>query len=240
MTYSKALKTLCWLCFLLAAGASNCIAQSNTTIRGEVDDVASATCAEGAQCTTRISPARGMHVTVYDESGTEVGLCEDATLQNLLSDFGTFVDGEQMSTISNGIGQIHTDLATIAQDITGDNGTVLDDLGAIRTDRGIEHTTISGSTSETTIVTAASSIFKDLYGLILNNTGGTTTVCEIRDSTSGSIQMVLTAPTATGPVGFTLPVGSAVPQTTSNNNWTATCSPATSDLEVTALYVNKS
>jgi hypothetical protein len=37
--------------------------------------------------------------------------------------------------------------------------------------------------------------------------------------------------------GFMLEVGSAIPQASANNNWTATVSSAVTAIEVTAMYV---
>lgn len=119
---------------------------------------------------------------------------------------------------------------------------MLDKLGkviavdAIRTLKGSQKTSISNSTAETTIVTAVAATFLDLYGLILANTGATTTKVDIRDTTGGSIITTLEVPTLETR-GFMLPAGSGFPQTTVNTNWTAQCAAATTAMEVTALYV---
>lgn len=109
-------------------------------------------------------------------------------------------------------------------------------VGAIRTLKGTQNTIITASTAETTIVTAVASTFLDLYGLILANTGATTTKVNIRDTTGGSIIATLEVPTLETR-GFMLSVDSAIAQTTVNTNWTAQCASSTSSLEVTALYV---
>lgn len=109
-------------------------------------------------------------------------------------------------------------------------------VGAIRILKGSQQTSISNTTSETTIVTAVSATFLDLYGLILANTGATTTKVSIRDTTAGTVIAVIEVPTLETR-GFTVTVDSAIPQTTVNTNWTATCASATTALEVTALYV---
>lgn len=109
-------------------------------------------------------------------------------------------------------------------------------VGAIRTLKGTQQTQISASTSETTIVTAVASTFLDLYGLILANTGASTTKVSIRDTTAGTVIAIIEVPTLETR-GFMLPVDSAIAQTTVNTNWTAQCGTSTAALEVTALYV---
>lgn len=109
-------------------------------------------------------------------------------------------------------------------------------VGAIRELKGNQQTSISASTSETTIVTAVASTFLDLYGLILANTGATTTKVSIRDDTAGTVRMIFEVPTLETR-GFMLPVDSAVTQTAVNKNWTAQCASSTTALEVTALFV---
>lgn len=109
-------------------------------------------------------------------------------------------------------------------------------VGAIRDLKGNQQTSISNSTSETTIVTAVASTFLDLYGLILANTGATTTKVSIRDDTAGTVRAIIEVPTLETR-GFMLPVDSAIPQTAVNKNWTATCASATTAMEVTALFV---
>lgn len=109
-------------------------------------------------------------------------------------------------------------------------------VGAIRVLKGTQKTTISASTSEITIVTAVAATFLDLYGLVLSNTGSTTTKVDIRDTTGGSIIATIEVP-ATDTRGFMLPVDSAIGQTTVNTNWTAQCAASTTAMEVTALFV---
>lgn len=103
----------------------------------------------------------------------------------------------------------------------------------------IQQTQLSNTTSETTIITAgASGIFNDLYGLILANTGATTTKVTIKDATAGTTRAIIEVPTLETR-GFMLPAASAVPQASAANNWTATCASATTALEVTAMYVKR-
>ncbi len=109
-------------------------------------------------------------------------------------------------------------------------------VGAIRVLKGDQQTSISASTSETTIVTNVASTFLDLYGLILANTGATTTKVTIRDDTGGTIRAVIEVPTLETR-GFMLPVDSGFNQAVVNKPWTAQCGSSTTALEVTALFV---
>jgi hypothetical protein len=109
--------------------------------------------------------------------------------------------------------------------------------GAPRELKSSQKTTISASTNETTIITAgAAGVFNDVYGLILANTGATTTKVDIRDATAGTIIATVEVPTLETR-GFMLSSGSALAQNTAANNWTAQCAASTTAMEVTALYI---
>lgn len=109
--------------------------------------------------------------------------------------------------------------------------------GAPRALKGTAQVSISASTSETTILAATASTFHDVYGLILANTGATTTKVSIRDDTAGTVRAIIEVPTLETR-GFMLPVDSAMPQTAVNKNWTAQCGSSTTALEVTMFYVS--
>ena len=101
---------------------------------------------------------------------------------------------------------------------------------------GTQQTTIASSTSETTIVSAAgTNISADLYGLIVTNTSSTYTKVTIKDSTGGTTRMVISVPPQETR-GFMVPAAAAVPQSASNNNWTATCGTSVANIEITALF----
>ncbi len=99
-----------------------------------------------------------------------------------------------------------------------------------------QKTTITSSTAETTIVTADATNFLDLYGLFLANTSATACNVTIKDATSGTTRAIIAVP-AGDTRGFLMGAGSAIPQATANNNWTATCSASVASMEVTALFV---
>jgi hypothetical protein len=106
-----------------------------------------------------------------------------------------------------------------------------------RPNKGVQQTAITTAAVETTIITAgAAGVFRDLYGLILANTGATATSVTIKDATTGTTRMILQVP-AGDTRGFMLPCESAIPQAVAANNWTATLGSSTTSLQVTALWV---
>jgi len=109
-------------------------------------------------------------------------------------------------------------------------------VGAIRDLKANQQTTITSSTAETTVVTAVSGAFLDLYGLIITNTSSLGTKVTIKDATAGTTRFVFWVP-ANDTRGFMLNESAAVKQATVNNNWTATAGTAVSSLEITALTV---
>lgn len=108
-------------------------------------------------------------------------------------------------------------------------------IGNIRDLVGTQTTTISASTSETTIVTAAASTYNDLVMLIVSNTSASTnTRIDFRDTTAGTVLFSLQSVGGAAPVGFALPV--PIPQTSVNTNWTAQCSNSTTDIRIYAVF----
>lgn len=109
-------------------------------------------------------------------------------------------------------------------------------LGTIRDLVGTQTTTISASTAETTIVTAAASVFNDLTLLVVSNTSASTnTRIDFRDTTGGTVLFSLQSIGGANPVGFSLG-GAIIPQTSVNTNWTAQCATSTTDVRVYAVY----
>jgi len=81
---------------------------------------------------------------------------------------------------------------------------------------GRQATTIS-NTTETTIVTAAASVYHDLLSLTITNASATDVVATLRDSSGGST-VALFAIAANGGITIPFPVG--LNQTTVNTAWT--------------------
>jgi hypothetical protein len=106
--------------------------------------------------------------------------------------------------------------------------------GGMRDIIGSQRTTITASTSETTIVTAAASTFNDLFLLTIRNTSATAVRVDIRDTTAGTIIDDVYVP-AGEMRGWALPQGVAA-QTTVNTNWTAQCSASVTDVRITAWF----
>jgi len=109
--------------------------------------------------------------------------------------------------------------------------------GALRQLKGKQKTSIT-TTTETTVVTAGGAgVFNDVYAVVVTNKSATTVFVDFKDSTGGTTQLTLSAP-ANDTRGFTVPVDSAIPQTTAANNWTATLSAPVTSIEITVLYVS--
>lgn len=162
-------------------------------------------------------------------SATNLGKAEDAA--HTTGDVGVFSLGVRNDTLLDTTNTT-ADYTQLSTDIKGRVMTA----GAPRALKGIQQTSVSNTTSETTIITAIASTFLDVYGIILANTGASTTKVTIKDATAGTTRIIIEVPTLETR-GFMLPVDSAVPQSAVNNNWTVTCGTATTNLEVTAMYV---
>jgi hypothetical protein len=95
------------------------------------------------------------------------------------------------------------------------------------------YTTLT-TTTETTIIGATVSAFNDLYSLIITNSSATATFVDIRNTTGGAVVMTIAAP-AGDTRGFTVPVDSAMNQSTANTNWTAQLRTAVTSINITAM-----
>lgn len=86
-------------------------------------------------------------------------------------------------------------------------------------ERKTKATITLSTTAETTFITAGGAgVFKDIDTLVASNGSTQTVRVDFRDVTAGSVIFpIWLAPGG----GFTLPVGSIIPQTTAANNWTA-------------------
>jgi hypothetical protein len=106
---------------------------------------------------------------------------------------------------------------------------------ANRTMKGVNLVTIA-TTTETSIVTGASGLFYDLYGLVLANSSATASTVLIKDATAGTSRMEFIVP-AGETRGFMVDGGSAVTQSATAHDWTATLGTSVASVFVTALYV---
>ncbi len=191
---------------------------------------------------TNIAQMNGVTVTMGNGvSGTGVQRVAIASDNSAVSGLGAGATGSAVpaNAIYEG-GNAITSLPTAA---TAGNttGISVDKFGrqvvlpiTIRDLTGTQTTTISASTSETTIVTAAASVFNDLVMLVVSNTSASTnTRIDFRDTTAGSVLFSLQSPGNTT-IGFAPPI--PIPQTSVNTNWTAQCATSTTDVRIYAVF----
>lgn len=184
--------------------------QTGTNSIGKISDI-----------TTSVVPGTG---------ATNLGKAEDAG--HTSGDTGVMALGVRNDTLADTT-STNADYAQLSTDIKGRVITA----GAPRSLKGMAQVSVSNTTTETSILAATASTFHDVYGIILANTGASTTKVSLRDATAGTVRMIIEVPTLETR-GFMLPVDSAVPQSAVNTAWTVQCGTATTALEVTLLYVS--
>jgi hypothetical protein len=104
-----------------------------------------------------------------------------------------------------------------------------------RTMTGVQQTTITSSTAETTIVTAVASTFLDLTHLSITNSSPTATIVTLKDATAGTTRGIWNLAANTGYIALTFDTPLA--QAVVNNNWTITCGTSVASIYVVAQYV---
>jgi hypothetical protein len=112
--------------------------------------------------------------------------------------------------------------------------------GNVRELIGVQTTTISASTSETTIVTAGGAgVFNDISQINITTTNTAAAVLTLKDSTGGTTRAVWNFPaTAANPINpFSVSYPIPMPQATANANWTLTCSVNAGNFIVNVVYV---
>ena len=190
-----------------------------------------------AKLPTALATGGGLKVTVQDTSGTAL----DYTVPALIEGKTAAAASITAKPVTIG-GQAKTANPTAVTDgqvvnTTHDKVGKLIAVSALRDLKAVQTTTITSSTSETTIITAAgASVFADLYGLILTNTSASAQIATIKDATAGTTRLTIEVP-AGDTRGFMLDAGSAITQAAANNNWTCTCTSSLASLLITALYV---
>lgn len=97
-------------------------------------------------------------------------------------------------------------------------------------------TTITSSTAETTVLTAAASTFHDVYGIIVTNTSAVATEVAFKDDTAGTTRFTIAVP-AGDTRGFMLPVDGAWTAGATNDNWTATCADSVASILISVFAV---
>lgn len=221
------------------------------------DDTSPTTITENNFGSVRMSSNRNLYTTIRDASGSERGVNVNASNQLSVS-ADAVVPGTGATNLGKAEDAAHTSGDVGVMDLGVRNDTLASTTsasgdysqksvdtsgiqivaGAPRLLKARQVTTLTSTTTETTIVTAIASTFNDLYGLVLSNTSATATEVTIRDATAGGTISSFMVP-AGDTRGFMLPLDSAIPQATVNNNWTATCSTSVASLKITALYVKR-
>lgn len=169
-------------------------------------------------------------------TGTAIDLSDPATVQGVTAADSALtvapVTGGGLAKTANPTAVADGDVVNTLHDKLGK----LVAVSAIRDLKGVQHTTITASTSETTVITAVASTFLDVYGMIFANSSATATEATIKDATAGTTRATVAIP-ANASAGFMLDAGSAIPQAAVNNNWTVTLADSVTSVFVTALYV---
>lgn len=160
-------------------------------------------------------------------AATSLGKAEDAA--HTTGDTGVMALGVRNDTLA-----ATTNTTADYTQLSTDQAGIVIAAGAPRALKANQVTTITSSTSETTIVTAVASTTLDMYGLIITNTSATAVNVAIKDGTAGTTRLNLAVP-AGDTRGFMLPQESAIKQSATNANWTATSSASVASLVVTAL-----
>lgn len=189
---------------------------------------ADAACASAASSCSTNSILKGLLSASLDTSPIGVGgdVAADA------ADSGSPVKTGGLAKTADPTAVADGDRVNALYDVLGKQVTI----PALRAQKGVQQTTITSSTAETTIVTAgAAGVFRDLYGLVISNTSASDGSCTIKDATGGTTRAVIAVGAGkTG--GFTVEAGSAIPQAAAANNWTATCTSLAS-WNITAMFV---
>lgn len=171
--------------------------------------------------TTSVVPGTG---------ATNLGKAEDAASAS--GDTGVFALGVRNDTV-----------ATVPTTADGDYSQIsTDKYGRVlsayvpRTLKVTQQTTITSSVTETTVLTAVTSTFLDVYGCIVANTSATACDVTFKDGTAGTTRFNIYVP-AGETRGFMLPSESAHVQSGTNANWTATCGTSVASIKITMLAV---
>lgn len=200
-------------------------------------------CGGFSQVRLRASTYSSGTVTVSWNAGAGLALVE------IFNSNGTSLRVQDLASSTPGstaptTAQMQGNLAKTALPTAVTDGQLVNNMGdkfgrqvvlnnAMRDIVGKQTTTISASTAETTIITAAASTLNDLLAVWISNTSATPARVDIRDATGGSIIFQLYIP-AGDMRGFSLTT--PWPQSTANNNWTAQSSASVTDLRVATLY----
>jgi hypothetical protein len=206
----------------------------------QFDDTTPTSITENQFGNLRMSANRNAYQTLRDAAGNERGL-------NITARNSALLEGPTASGVALAAAPVTGGgLAKTANPTAVTDGQVVNSthdklgkqvvVGSIRDLKGVQNTTITSSTSETTIVTAAASTFHDLYGLIITNTSSTDCEVAIKDSTGGTTRCTFKVP-GNDTRGFMQHESASINQATVNNNWTATCVTSVASIKIAALFI---
>lgn len=217
----------------------------------EFDDSTPDSVNEGDAGAARMSANRNIYTQIRDAAGNERGANVNASSQLSVS-----VDNTPAATISGnvahdtadsgnpvkvgGVARTSNPTAVASGDrvdaFHDDVGRQIVVLNQCRDLTGVQQTTITSSTSETTIVTAGgASVFRDITQLTITNSSASALIVTLKDSTAGTTRGIY-ALQANGGIAISFPTPLA--QGSSNANWTLTCGSSVASIYVVAQYVN--
>lgn len=214
-----------------------------TAMVGQYDDTSPGLLTENQFGIPRLSLNRNQYVQIRDGSGNDrgVGVTAGGSLQTVSTVNGDVASG----TANSGMPlQMGGRAATTNPTAVADGQRVsamLDKVGRqvvvqghTRDLVGVQTTTITASTAETTIVTAVASTFLDLTHISLSCSSVTGTAVAIKDSTAGTTRLNVFIPAG---MSVVIPFNPPLPQAAVNGNWTATCGTSTTSVYINATYV---
>lgn len=95
--------------------------------------------------------------------------------------------------------------------------------------------TLTDATETTLLATGGAGVFHDLTLLTMSNTSASKVRVDIRDATAGTVLLSLELAADGG--GAVIPMNIPMPQSSSNNNWTAQLSGAVTDVRIKAMAI---
>lgn len=206
---------------------SNAQAPSSTNlgVLPATANAAAPTLTEGMQVTHRVNLAGDVVVT---HDGEIVGV--GGNIANNVSDTGNpiKVGGVGRSSLPTSVTTGYRVDATF--DLSGRQVVRLGNPRGL----SIQNTITLSSTTETTLLAAATSTFHDLTLLIISNSSATAVRVDIRDATAGTVRMSIPV-AANGGAVMAMPY--PFEQTAVNNNWTAQLSGAVTDVRITSQAI---
>ncbi|MDR4470419.1 MAG: hypothetical protein MRJ68_19335 [Nitrospira sp.] len=235
---------------------------SVTPLAGVLDDTATNAATENSAAIMRITPQKGMHVNLRNQSGTELGTSSapiridptGTTAQTVNNFTAANLKVEPVGNIAHDaadsgnpvkIGcQARTTNRTAVADadradcVSDKNGQIVVTPMAPR-DRVVRSgvVTLTNTTETTLIAAGGAGVFRDLTYLKCTNNSATLVRVDLRDATAGTVidSWALAASGGGFNLAFTVPYA----QATANNNWTVQLSGSVTDVRCSAQAIEK-